>query len=374
VFFRNGSEGDDSLVVDELIQFAIEIGASDIHIAPSALPMFRVNGLIHHAFEERSFEALSFEAVDKIVKGLCSSEQYTHLNEYGEVNFSYSLVDIGRIRVNILRQRGTFSLSIRILKRMVPAREELGLPDALFEAVEKRHGLILVSGPAGSGRSTTTAALIQYINETQEKHIVTVEAPMEYLFRHDRSIVVQRDVGNDCISLEAGIRQALLHDPDVLMISDLGSENVMDLALDAAESGKLVIAGLPAIHSRSVIERFITSEAGRSIERRKQRLAGGLICIFAQQLVPHISGEKRILAYEMLFNNAAVQSSILTGNLSEIQSALISGKRQRMCLMDSSLLELLKRGDIDREQALKYCHDEELLKRLERKSEDRLSI
>jgi len=350
----------------ELIKTAIELNASDIHIAPYAKPMLRINGTLKAV---DSYETLSHEQVAEGVKELCNPEQYDRLEEKGEVHFSFSLSEYGRFRVNIIKQRGTYSISIRILKLTIPTREALEIPNIMYELTAQGRGLILVSGASGSGRSTTMASLVQHLNEAECLNIITVESPIEYLFKHGHSIVLQRDVGIDCDSIYEGIRSIMRHDPDVVMISDVSDEAALELALQISESGKLVIAGIPSINAVTTIESIIASAKPERRENRKLKLASNLTGIIAQQLVPTISSNKRILCYELLLNNTAIRSSILSEAFLEIRNTLIVGKKQGMTSMDFNLFERYSEKMINQETLYKFCQDLEFVKRLERSAQ-----
>ncbi len=348
-----------------LIKAAIERNASDIHIAPNAKPMLRINGVLQE-FEDS--EVLTHEDITNGVENLCDDNQLDALNRSGEQNFSFSIPDYGRFRVNIVKQRGTYSISIRILKLVIPTKETLGLPSVIFELASQKRGLMIVCGASGSGRSTTMAAILQHLNETQKFNIITVESPIEYLFKHDQSLLVQRDVGTDCDSIYEGVKSIMRHDPDVVMISDISDESVMELALQIAESGKLVIAGLSSINAVTSIETIIASAMPARIENRKLKLASNLLAIIAQQLVPSKQDDTRLLVYELLLPNAAIRSHILSSTFTELRNTLNVGKKQGMLSMDANLFDKFQANDISHETLYKFCLDTEYVKRLEKNS------
>ncbi len=347
----------------DLIKKAIELNASDIHVAPNAKPMLRINGTLHSIKEA---DVLTHEMIYENVKELCDEAQLLRLNDKGEVNFSFSITELGRFRVNIVKQRGTYSISIRILKLTIPSKEILGLPDIIFDLTKHGRGLLLVSGASGSGRSTTMAALVQALNENHKLNIITVESPIEYLFKHGDSLVLQRDVGTDCDSIYEGVRSIMRHDPDVVMISDISEEPVIELALQIAESGKLVIAGLPSINAVTSIETLIASAKPERIESRKLKLSSNLLAIVAQQLVPSKHDEHRVLCYELLLPNAAIRAHIMASSFMELRNTLIIGKKQGMVSMDTNLYEKFVAGEISKDALYKYCQDIEFIKRIEK--------
>lgn len=350
-------------MINQLIRNAVENGATNIHIAPGAQPLIRVNGEVQQLEDEQN---LSHDNVMSILNELCNEVELEALNEDGELYFGYSIPELGRFRVNVLKQRGSFSLSIRILKIVIPDKSELGLPEHLYDLLEKGQGLFLVSGASGTGRSTTIASLIQHINSTKRAHIMTIESPIEYLFKHDKSIVIQRDVGTDCLDFYEGLSSAMLHDPDVIMISEIDSEPMQDLAIRLAESGKLVIAGYSGTNTISALGSFLFSEQTERKQIRKHKLASVLIGIISQQLVPSVNHEIRLLGYELLLMNNVVKSNIISDNLAEIQNTLIAGRRQGMVSMDASLYEMYSKGAITKDTLYRYCSDKEVVKRLEK--------
>lgn len=343
---------------------AIELNASDIHLAPFAQAMLRVNGALICPEDE----ILTNDQVYNAVKELCNVDQFNALGERGEVSFSLSMAEFGRFRVNIIKQRGTYSVSIRLLKLNIPQRDMLSLPSVIFDISEQKRGLLLISGAAGSGRSTTMAAIIQYLNETQKLNIITVESPIEYLFKHNQSIVVQRDVGIDCETLYEGVRSIMRHDPDVVMISDVSDDTVLEMALQIAESGKLVIGGYSSINAVTSIEAMIASANPDRVGSRKLKLASNLVAVFSQQLVPGKQDEKRILTYELLLTNSAIKSQIANGSYSEIRNTLTVSRKQGMMSMDMNIFEKFQQGEISHDTLFKYCQDVEYIRRLEKNS------
>ena len=348
---------------EDLIKAAIELNASDIHIAPSARPMLRVNGMLQPI---TGSQVSSNESITEAVRDLCDDAQMKNLEATGELNFSFSVTEIGRFRVNIVKQRGTYSISIRILKLIIPSKESLGLPDSIFEIAEQGQGLLLVSGASGSGRSTTMAAIVQHLNEHHKLNIITVESPIEYLFKHGQSIVLQRDVGTDTVSLYEGVRSIMRHDPDVVVISDIGDDRITELALQIAESGKLVIAGLSSINSVTTIESLVASAKQERVVNRKLKLSHNLLGVISQRLVPGKHEDNRILVYELLLPNAATRTHIMSDALQELRNTLIVGKKQGMVNLDTNLFEKYIAGDISKETLYKYAQDIDYVKRMEK--------
>ena len=347
---------------ESLLNGALLEGASDIHLVPNAVPTYRISGNIKVV---KGFGSCGFEEIQAIVDDILPKHFTKQLEEIGEVSFSYSRFDLGRFRVNIVRQRGTLSMAIRVLKFEVPTFEELGLPSAFVKRLDWGRGLLIVSGPSGSGKSTTIAALLHEINMKNALHIMTVESPIEYLYRHGKSTILQREVGVDCPTMADGVISAFHHDPDILVISNLRDETVIDYALQVAESGKLVIAGMNAVNTRTALEKLISGARPEQIASRKYKVSTTLLGILSQKLVPHIGDEKRILSYELLLPNSTIKMYIDENRWEELPTAIISGQREGMKYMDHSLFSLYQKGEISREVMLKFAHDPDYLKRLE---------
>ncbi len=345
-----------------LLEYALKRQASDVHLVPGAVPMIRKNGKLYNVDD---LEAFDYAQIEAILDEILETTQRDKLDEKGALSFSYSIHHLGRFRVNIISQRGTYSVTFRILHLSIPEIESLGVPEAFSSLIEHQKGLILVSGSSGSGKSTTIASLIQKINQTRRCHIITVEEPIEYLFRHQNAIITQRDVGTDCSCMYEGVLAAMRHDPDVLMISDLTDDRVVDLALQAAESGKLVICGIRANNARSTIEKMVASTSTEKMESRKYKLTAMLLGILSQQLVPDLNEEVQLPVFELLLPNAAIKSHIVNDQLRDIVQALIAGRKHGMSNMDNSLFELYKDGKIKRATVFKYAHDIDFVNRLE---------
>lgn len=350
-------------MINQLIRTGVNKGATTIHIVPGARPVFRVNG---EAVTMMSDAVMRHDDVVETLNALFSESQWETLKREDALSFGYSVPELGRFRITVVKQRGSFALAIRILKLNIPDQDVLGLNATLYTLVARTRGLLLVGSASGMGKSTTIASLVQFINRSRQCVIMMLESPVDYLIRHDQAIVIQRDVGTDCVSFEQGLQDALLQDVDVVVISNLETEAAKDLALKIAESGKLVIAGVSAINTVSVLDNFIYSDQEQRRNSRKHKLATLLLGVFTQQLVPEIANDERVLAYELLLMNSVVRSHIIGENISEIHNTLIAGRRQGMMAMDYSLFELYQKQLISRETLETFCFDSELIARLER--------
>lgn len=343
----------------EIIKQAVTLGADQVHLVANAKPMIRYKTKI----QVSDFDALTVSDIDDMLKTFDSSLPYDQLIEYGEANFGYAISNLGRFRVNVIRQRGSYAISVRIHKLTLPEVETLKIPEKVFEMIHRGRGLFLVSGPAGSGKSTTLATLVKYILKEEPVHVITVESPIEYLLKHDLGLVLQRDVGIDCKDLYTGLKGAALHDPDVVVVSEITDDATLSLALQIAESGKRVIAGYSARNAVTAIERMMVTENAQT-QLRKYQISSALTGILAQQLIVTKNDAAIVMVPELLIVNGAIQTHIHNNQLSEIQNSLISGRKQGMISMDASLVDLYQTGAIDYDTLIKNSIDHDFVKRL----------
>lgn len=341
--------------VVELLKRAVREKASDIHLTVGTPAAFRISGdLALLGSEDGEAKSLSREDTGEATKILMTPEQYEIWQKKGELEFSYSLPGVGRFRVNAYRQRGCSSLAIRPVPYNIPELESLGLPAAVSSFAGKKQGLILVSGPTGSGKSTTLAALIDKINQERSCHIITIENPIEYLHQHKKSIVNQREIGSDTFSTAGALRSCLRQDPDVILIGEMSDAQTIATAIDAAEMGHLVFAALSVNGVVQTVERIIEIFPPEQHEQIKVQLAATLQGVVAQQLVPGIVEKNRVLAAEVMSATPAVRNLIREGKTHQIPTVLQTGERWGMQTMDMALERLVQNGQITRETALKY--------------------
>lgn len=270
------------MTIDDLLIRARKMGASDVHVTVGIPPKCRVNGELVTLMEGRILPADSKALVEQMIPG----RLVERFNREGEVDFSYAIKGVGRFRVNIFKQRGTMSFVIRLVNTEIPSPESLGLPQSVLELVKKKRGLILVTGPTGSGKSTTLASLIHVINQTQNKHIITLEDPIEYLHSHEKSIVNQREVGIDTQSYAGALRAALREDPDIILVGEMRDLDTIATAVTAAETGHLVLSTLHTIGAVPTIERIIDVFPMNQQAQIRLQLATLLEAIISQQLLP----------------------------------------------------------------------------------------
>ncbi len=349
------------MTIVELLKMAHRNKASDVHITVGVPPVLRVNGKLIHIdnvdkLMPKDTEAFAYE--------LLTEKQITKLKDKGEIDFSYAIGGIGRFRVNVYTQRGSFSIAIRPIPLEIPSFKELGLPDVLLELSERQRGLILVTGPTGSGKSTTLATMIDHINQNRRCHVLTLEDPIEYLHRHKSSIINQREIGHDTESYSTALRAALRQDPDVILIGEMRDLETISTAVTAAETGHLVLATLHTIGAVSTVDRVIDVFPAEQQQQVRVQLASVLQGIVSQQLVRRADGSGRIGAFEVMLCNQAVRNLIREGKSHQLMSSIQTGRKLGMMSMDTSLVELYKKGFITVDEALAHSVDKTFIKRL----------
>ena len=333
--------------IDKVLTQARNLNVSDIHLTTGIPPVFRMHGTLKRYGDEN----LTPDMTKEIAKALMPEILWEQFLEKGEMDFSYSLSGVARFRVNSFHQRGSISHAFRTIPTEIPTIADLQMPKTLANLAETPQGLILVTGPTGSGKSTTLAAMIRHINENLTKHIITLEDPIEYLHRHGSSIIDQREVGFDTGSFAAGLRAALRQDPDVVLVGEMRDLETISTAITAAETGHLVMATLHTSSAASTIERIIdVFPAGQQAQVRTQ-LAGILKAVVSQRLLPTADGTGRIAATEILINNPAVANLIRTEKVHQIPNVILTNRSFGMHMMVSSVQELLANGKISRQTA-----------------------
>lgn len=338
---------------------------SDLHLTVNSKPIVRYNGVLK-VFNEFP-DKLGFKDMQTIARNLMTDEQWTTFEKEGELDFSYSVPGFSRFRVNAYYQRGAISLALRVIPSKIPTIDELGLPQILKKLALQRNGLILCTGPTGSGKSTTLAAMIDEINERRSCHVLTLEDPIEYLHKHKKSIVHQREVGIDTGSFANGLRAALRQDPDIILVGEMRDLETISIALEAAETGHLVLATLHTSDAPKTVDRIIDVFPPHQQQQVKIQLASTLNGIISQQLLPRADGQGRIAALEVLIGTPAVKNIIRDGKSHQLYSVMQTGAKFGMIMMNNYLLDLYQKGFIDREIALRRSSNPEYIKkRIER--------
>lgn len=345
---------------DRILVEGLQRKASDIHITVGLPPMVRVDGTI---LPLEGYAPLSPEDTQNFCGQLLDEEQQARLEANGETDFSYSFPGYGRFRVNVFRQRGSFSAVLRVLAPKVPTIDELGLPLMLKELAMKPSGIILVTGPTGSGKSTTLAAMVDHINRNRRGHILTLEDPIEYLHRHQRCIVNQREIGDDTLSFSAALRAALREDPDVLLVGELRDLETMATAVSAAETGHLILSTLHTVNAAQTVDRIIDMFPTHQQQQIRTQLASVLQGVISQRLIKRAGSPGRIAAIELLLMNDAIRNVIREGKTYQIPSMMQTALAQGMYPMEYSLGQLVKNRVITQQDAVANCTDAEMLRR-----------
>jgi twitching motility protein PilT len=331
----------------ELMHLAHEQHASDIHITVNSPAMFRVHGNLKPVDSQPLNPSNTLE----MAKELMTSEQYEAFLISGDLDMSYGIPNLSRYRVNIFKQKGNVSLTIRLIPTKIPAMEALGLPAMAEEFAKKPQGLLLVTGPTGSGKSTTLAAIIDYINRTRGDHIITLEDPIEFVHPHKACIVNQREIGVDTESFTSGLRAALRQDPDVILVGEMRDLETISIAITAAETGHLVFGTLHTADAPQTIDRIIDVFPPEAQQQIRVQLASVLLGVMAQRLLPTIDGNGRVAAIEVLVNTPAIANLIRSEKVHQIRSVLQTGKAHGMQTMDMALRDLLQNRSITVEAA-----------------------
>lgn len=343
-----------------LIEETLRYHASDLHISVGIPPTCRINGhlrpLPYDRVEPRDTEAY--------VSQLLNESQMEHLLKTGEIDISISSFEKYRCRINIFRQKSWFSLAIRMLNPIIHDFKTLGLPAVLEDLCSLNRGLILITGPTGAGKTTTLAAMVDWINSNRDCHIVTLEDPIEYVHQHKRSIVNQREIGSDSISYASALRAVLRQDPDVILIGEMRDLDSISIALTAAETGHLVLSTLHTIGASKTIDRIIDVFPPYQQQQIRTQLSMVLQAVISQQLITTVDGTGRVLATEVMIATPAIKNMIRDNKIHQISNAIQTSGKLFMKSMDISLLELVKAGKISVEDALAYASDPEYMKKM----------
>lgn len=346
--------------VDELLFKAMDCKSSDLHLTVGVPPMVRINGLLRPL---EGYDVLLPEDTQEIAASMLTEAQNQEVETKGQTDFSYVIQDVGRFRVNIYKQRRSYSIAIRVLAATMPTIESLGLPGTLKELALRPRGLVLVTGPTGSGKSTTLAAMVDYINMNRRCHVLTIEDPIEYLHKHKNSIVNQREVGDDTDSFAGALRSALREDPDVILVGEMRDLETISTAISAAETGHFVLSTLHTNGAAQTVDRIIDMFPPFQQQQIRVQLSSVLQAVITQQLLPNVLHDGRVVAMELMLCNDAVRNMIRDNKCHQIVTALQTGIKQGMMPMDYSLSRLVKANQITQAEAMSHCMDKETLRR-----------
>jgi twitching motility protein PilT len=348
---------DKAASLDKLLALAVEQAASDIILVAGAPVAFRINGSLALA----SSKLLAADELRAMLFPLLNTIQAKELEASRALDFCFVRGSIGRFRANLHYQRGTLAASIRLLPPQIPTIESLHLPPVLGRLMERRQGLVLLTGPTGCGKTSTMAALIDIVNARRRDHIVTIEDPVEYQHANRNSIVEQIEVGHDTPSFAQAVRAVLRQNPDVILIGEMRDPETMAAALTAAETGHLVLSSLHTNDAAQTMSRILDGFSAGNQGQMRQQLSLALLAVIAQQLVPAIGNTGLYPAVEIMIATTAIRNLIRTGQDHQMRSLISTGKAEGMMTMDQSLAELVQTRRIDRETALAHCyHPDEL--------------
>ncbi len=346
--------------IHELLKMSAELGASDLHITVGLPPMSRIHGHLHQLTDNR----LTTDETEVYIKKLLTPKQAKQLEENGEIDFSVSVFGKYRYRVNAYRQRNSYAAAMRLVESNILSFTQLGLPPILSEFCSRNRGLVLVTGPTGSGKSTTLAAMIDLMNSTRDSHILTLEDPIEYLHKHKKSIVNQREMGNDSKSYSSALRAALRQDPDIILIGEMRDLETISIALTAAETGHLVLSTLHTIGAAKTIDRVIDVFPPHQQQQVRTQLSMTLQGVVSQQLIPRSDKKGRIAAVEIMMATPAIKNLIREGKTPQINNVIMTSARYGMRTMDNSIAEFYQKGKISKDDALLHCTDLDYLRKL----------
>ena len=334
----------------EMLAEMLRSKASDLHLRVGLKPILRIDGVLHPI----ETDLISLEDMDRILNQILTEEQKTRFFKRNEMDLALSVSKMGRFRINIYRQRGTIGVAIRSVNTLVPTFEELNLPLVLREIANNRRGLAIVTGTTGSGKSTTLAAMIEHINSTRAENIVTIEDPIEYVYRDKKSIISQREVGGDTESFSTALRHAFRQDPDVILIGEIRDVDTMSIALTAADTGHFVLSTLHTLNTAETINRVISFFPPHQHQHIRLMLAATLKSIICQRLLPRSDGPGRVPAVEVLVSTSSVREYIIDPMKTSLIIELVeSGATQYgMQSFDQSIMKLYKAGLISYEEAV----------------------
>ena len=340
--------------LDQIIRTAIAAGSSDIHISTHRPASCRVYGKLFTMDKED----LTNEDLTRMVQPFLKIKGVAERMEtLGEADFAYSFDDTTRFRVNMFKQKGEYAVVMRLLPTKMPEPDALGLPEAVQNFVNLKRGLVLVTGETGSGKSTTLASLLNRINQTQQKHIITIEDPVEFVHKHKMSLVNQREIGIDTMSFSNALRASLREDPDIILVGEMRDLETIETALTAAETGHLVFSTLHTNSAPATIDRIVDVFPTNQQAQVRVQLANVLEGIVCQQLIPVREGSGRVAAFEVMVANTAIRNLIREGKSFQLTSQIQTGRKQGMQTMDESLLKLFEQKKIFAEDAVRFALD-----------------
>lgn len=360
--------------IDEILRLAFKLGASDVHLTVDSPPAFRLHGALlpfdapewqgRLEIDPSYVRALTPADTDGLARQLIAPERYNDFLRVGDLDFSYAIEGVGRFRVNAYKQKGNVALALRLINSRILSFSELGLPEILAYLSRRPRGMVLVTGPTGSGKSTTLASMIDLINRERHDHIITLEDPIEFVHVHKKCRVNQREIGLDTGSFASALRAAMREDPDVILVGEMRDPETVGIALTAAETGHLVLATLHTSSAAQTIDRIIDVFPPHQQQQIRVQLANTIQGVVAQQLIPRIDKPGRVAAIEIMVATPAIRNLIREGKTYQIISQIQTGAKYGMQSLDMSLRTLYQKNMISKQEALNRAADPESLRKM----------
>jgi twitching motility protein PilT len=350
----------DEIHVDDLLRMVVEKGGSDLHLCVGVPPIIRIDGQL----TPTPFERLTPQDSQRLIYDILTDEEIQRFESHFELDTAYSLAKISRFRLNVFKDKGTVAAAFRVIPTRIPTLEELNLPRVLADLSRKHRGLILVTGPTGSGKSTTLAAMINQINGERSAHIITIEDPIEYLHNHNKSIINQRQLGMDTKEFSNALRASLREDPDVILVGEMRDLETISTAITCAETGHLVFATLHTNNASQTVDRMVDVFPPGQQEQIRFQLSNNLEAVLCQQLLPRAGGPGRACAMEIMICTPAIRNLIREAKAHQITSSIQTSANVGMQTMDQSLRDLYHHGQITFDEALTRAMQPEELKKM----------
>jgi twitching motility protein PilT len=349
-----------TIPLDDLLRLVIEEEASDLHLSVGVPPTLRLKGVL----TPLNTAPLSAADMETLARGLARPDQMERVSSDGSVDFGFSFRDNNRFRVSVYRERGNLAAAVRMLPKKLLDLETIGIPPSVRDLLDLPRGLVLVTGPTGSGKTTTLASMLTLINETSPRHIITIEDPIEYYIDHKRGIVNQREVGVDIPSFADGLRRALRQDPDVILVGEMRDLETIETAITAAETGHLVFSTLHTTGAARTIDRVVDAFDAQRQQQIRVQLSMNLKAVISQLLLPTRDGKGRVAVFEVMINTSSIGALLRDNKSYRIHNEILTGGKYGMVALEASLVDLYKRGLITRDQVIGYAQDPEVARQL----------
>ena len=345
------------IAVSDLLQLVVDEGASDLHLAVGVPPILRVHGNL----QPLDSEPLRPEDTERFMKSITSEEHQQKIREIGGTDFGFGFGSVARFRVSVLRQKGVLGMVLRQIPTKMLSLADIGLPPEIKDLLYRPRGIVLVTGPTGSGKSTTLASMINIVNIERDCHIITVEDPIEYYHTHKKSVVTQREIGVDVPSFKEALRRGLRQDPDVILVGEMRDLETMEAAITAAETGHLVFATLHTTGAARTVDRIVDAFPTDQQEQIRTQLSSTIQAVISQLLLPRADKPGRVASFEIMIATPSIRALIRDNKTFRITSDIQTGARYGMVTMDASLLSLFERGLISYEELITKCQDPETI-------------